>query len=54
MDEDEASNSIEKKRSGFEIVTSALAKYNEITYIFLVAMRLGETPVLIPNTTVKT
>ena len=50
--EDEASNSIEKKRSGFEIVTSHLRTIEYL--IFLVAMRLGDTPVLIPNTTVKT
>ena len=51
---DWASDSSEKKRSGFERVrrTRNSAELNNRN--FPVAMRLGETPVPIPNTMVKT
>ena len=37
-----------------EFMTEFLQRLYEVKAIFLVAMRLGETPVLIPNTMVKT
>ena len=43
----------EKKRSGFERVRRADTKKKD-NRRFPVAMRLGETPVPIPNTMVKT
>ena len=49
----ESLDSREMKRSGIERVEEADAS-EEITRKRLVAMRLGETPVPIPNTMVKT
>ena len=50
-----ATDSSEMKRSGIERVgrTRVSARLEDNT-TFLVAMRLGETPVHIPNTMVKT
>ena len=46
---------IEKKRSGFEREEGHCSMNDKrITKDFPVAMRLGDTPVLIPNTMVKT
>ena len=43
----------EMKQSGIE-GAGAVHERNQTTKMFLVAMRLGETPVPIPNTMVKT
>ena len=48
LSENAAKPHSEMKRSGIERVVS------NFNFIFLVAMRLGETPVHIPNTMVKT
>ena len=52
---DWATDSPEKKRSGLEGVEGEqeTVRENKITETLLVAMRLGETPVYIPNTQVK-
>ncbi len=50
---DWTNDSSEMKRSGIERVMRTMSSPNE-NFIFLVAMRLGETPVHIPNTMVKT
>ena len=42
------------KRSGIEGAARPAFAEQMTTEIFLVAMRLGDTPVPIPNTTVKT
>ena len=46
--------SIEMERSVIEIVVGQMAGRVNDNSIFLVAMRLGVTPVHIPNTMVKT
>ena len=50
---DWTSNSSEMKQSEIELVTRTIDSPDNNT-TFLVAMRLGETPVHIPNTMVKT
>ena len=50
---DWTSNGSEMKQSEIELVTRAIDSPDNNT-TFLVAMRLGETPVHIPNTMVKT
>ena len=51
---DWTNDSSEMKRSGIERVMSTKKQMRMINFIILVAMRLGETPVHIPNTMVKT
>ncbi len=51
---DWTNDSSEMKRSGIERIVSTKGADTNDNFIFLVAMRLGETPVHIPNTMVKT
>ena len=51
---DWTNNPSEMKQSGIERVMRTKEQSGLNNFIFLVAMRLGETPVHIPNTMVKT